>query len=192
MENAPVTEIVKPTQYDAGLRALHWGMALLIIALWFVGNIMEEMPKGDLRGSVYGIHKAFGVLALALVGVRMFWRALRPVPDLPASFVGHARLAAIWGHRVLYALMIGLPISGILMSQANGRPVSMFGLFDLPTLVGKSESLGEMFKGMHGLMAWATALFVVGHVAAALWHQFFLKDGILARMLPPALAAKLR
>lgn len=172
-----------PTQYDSVAKGLHWLMAVLIIGLWCVGLTMEEMPKGDLRSQIIGLHKAFGVVVLALVVVRLAWRASHAAPELPAAMPSLERLGAKLGHLALYGLMIALPVDGILMSQAGGRAVNVFGLV-LPTLVEKNEEMKHFYGEGHELMAWILAVVLVVHVAAALRHHIVLKDDVLRRMLP--------
>lgn len=173
----------QPTQYDSVAKALHWLMAFLIIGLWCVGLTMEEMPKGDLRSQIIGLHKAFGVVVLALVVVRLAWRASHAAPELPAGMPALERLGAKLGHMALYGLMIALPVDGILMSQSGGRTVDVFGLV-LPMLVEKNEAMKHFWKEGHELLAWTLAAVLVAHVAAAIRHHVMLKDDVLRRMLP--------
>lgn len=172
-----------PTQYDAVTKGLHWLMALLIIGLWGVGLAMEEMPKGDLRSQVIGLHKALGVVVLALVVLRLAWRATHAAPPLPDTMPAIEKLGAKLGHWALYALMIAIPIDGILMSQAGGRAVNVFGL-TLPTFIEKNDALKSLFGDGHEVMAWVLAAVLVVHVAAALRHHVVFKDDVLRRMLP--------
>lgn len=173
----------QPSQYDAVAKSLHWLMAALIIGLWSVGLAMEEMPKGDLRSQIIGLHKAFGVVVLALVVLRLAWRATHAAPELPAAMPPLERLGAKLGHLALYGLMVALPVDGILMSQAGGRAVNVFG-FVLPTLVEKNEQMKHFWGEGHELLAWGLAAVVAVHVAAALRHHVMLKDDVLRRMLP--------
>ena len=85
---------------------LHWAMAAMIVALVAVGFVLDELPKGDLRSAVFNIHKLTGVVAFALVAVRLAWRAGHPPPpsnDIPewqqaaAIIVVHVS-AALWHH----------------------------------------------------------------------------------------------
>ncbi|MGB1091216.1 MAG: cytochrome b, partial [Oceanobacter sp.] len=73
------------------------------------------------------------------------------------------------------------PISGVLMSQSGGHDVALFGL-GLPTFVGESETLGKITHIAHGLTSKILMLLVLGHVGAALYHHFALKDSTLKRM----------
>ncbi|CAA7614740.1 cytochrome b [Magnetospirillum sp. UT-4] len=172
-----------PARYPAAIIALHWLMAALIIVLWAVGLVMEELPKGDLRGQVFGMHKAFGVVVLALLAVRLSWRAATTAPELPGSMPPLEQAMARLGHLGLYVLMVALPVSGILMSQSGGRPVSVFGPV-LPTLVAKDDALHEVFEAAHAIGGWLLAAVLVAHVVAALRHRFILRDDIMQRMLP--------
>lgn len=169
--------------YDPFAKALHWGMALLVIGLWFVGLSLEALPKGDFRGQVIGLHKSVGVVVLMLVVVRLAWRATHRTPDLPATMAPWERLGARLGHMGLYALMVVIPVDGILLSQTGGRAVSVLG-WTLPTVIGKSEFMHEVFEEAHEAMAWVLAALIVVHVAAALKHHFIVKDDVLRRMLP--------
>lgn len=172
-----------PASYDPVAKGLHWLMAVLIIGLWCVGLTMEEMPKGDLRSQVIGIHKALGVVVLALVVVRLAWRATHRTPELPDGMPALEKLGAKLGHRALYALMVAIPVDGILMSQAGGRAVNVFG-FVLPTLVEKNEQMKKFWGEGHELLAWVLAVVLVVHVVAALRHHVMLKDDVMRRMLP--------
>jgi cytochrome b561 len=91
-------------------------------------------------------------------------------------------------HWVLYVLMFAQPLSGILMSQAAGHPVSAFGLFELPVLLDKDPSLAQFFRGVHGAVWILLVVAVVGHAGAALHHHFIRKDDVLKKMSPWAKA----
>ncbi len=170
-------------RYDPVARALHWGMAATIMALWVVGHMIDALPKGTMRSEVIGLHKAIGVIMLVLAVGRLAWRVARPQPPLPATMpAGEQRLAKL-GHMALYALMLAIPVDGILMSQSGGREVAVFGL-TLPVMVAKDEALRDLFRAGHGALGWVLAVVLVGHVLAALRHHLILKDEVLRRMLP--------
>jgi len=168
--------------YGSAARLLHWSVALLIIGLFFMGLWMEELPKGDFKGQVYGLHKSVGVLVTLLVAARLAWRAGNPAPLAPNTTTAIQQALAVWAHRLLYVLMIAVPVAGVLMSQTAGRAVSFFGWFDLPTLMGKNEPLHEALQGAHALLAFLMMAVVVFHIGAAIWHHAVLKDDVLRRM----------
>ena len=87
-------------------------------------------------------------------------------------------------HTLMYALFFVVPLMGWAYSSAAGFPIVVFGVLPLPDWVPVSKELAETLKPLHGLLAKLLALMVVLHVAAALKHHFFNKDGLLQRMLP--------
>lgn len=166
--------------YGLVARLLHWTMALLMIGLFGVGLWMTELPRGDFKGSVYGAHKAFGVLVGLLVVARLAWRLRNPVPRPEGTPL--QQTAAVAMHWALYAAMVAIPLVGWLMSDTGGRPTSFFGLFTLPTLLGKNEPLHEALEAAHAVLSWSMILLVAGHAGAALWHHLVCRDSVLARM----------
>jgi cytochrome b561 len=97
---------------------------------------------------------------------------------------GWQRLAAQINHWALYALLFAMPLTGWMMSSASNYPVSWFGLAQLPDLVAPDRSLKELLEEVHELLAIVLIALALLHVAAALKHQFFDRDGLLFRMLP--------
>jgi cytochrome b561 len=174
------------TAYGLPSQILHWGMAGVIALCFVVGLGLEGLPKGDLKGLAYGFHKSLGVLAILLLALRLAWRVSNPVPQTPKTGPLWAERAAKLAHGALYLLMLGVPVSGLLMSFANGKPVTFFGLFALPPVIGPDKQLKHLFEEMHEATANGLLLLVGLHVAAALWHRIVLKDGVLGRMLPTA------
>ncbi|WP_172202542.1 cytochrome b [Niveibacterium sp. COAC-50] len=173
-----------PTQYTRTAIALHWLIALLIFIAFPVGLYMVDLPLSPQKLKIISWHKWAGITVLALVLVRILWRATHRPPALPDSMSGIEKLAAHGAHHLLYLLMIAVPMAGWLMSSAKGFPVVWFGVLPLPDLIGKSEPLAEFFEEAHEILAWLMALIVVAHAAAAVKHHFAARDGVLARMLP--------
>jgi hypothetical protein len=57
--------------------------------------------------------------------------------------------------RVLYAMMLAIPISGILAAMADGKEVVFFGTVELPSLISEDSDLDELTLGFH----------IAGHLA---------------------------
>ena len=87
-------------------------------------------------------------------------------------------------HIVLYALIVIIPVTGLLYSSAAGVPTVYLGIIALPDLVGKDKVLAELLKSVHVTLNYTLLILVVMHVAAALQHHFLVRDEVLARMLP--------
>lgn len=161
-------------RYNAGARTLHWIIAVLIIA---------NLASG-LAGFAIPVHKAIGLTVLALSVVRLGWRMAWKAPPYPASMSRAETGLAHAVHGVLYLFMIAMPLSGWIMSSAGKYPLTWFGLFDWPKLpVAKGSALAGAGHEFHEIGGWVLLALVAGHVAAALRHQFLLKDGVLRRML---------
>jgi cytochrome b561 len=170
------------TAYTPVAKGLHWLMAVLILGLLALGIVMHEMPLSPLKLELYAWHKWFGVTVFLLVWLRLAWRLTHRPPALPATLSPPLQhLAHAW-HALLYGLMIVIPLSGWLMSSAKGVQTVWFGLVPLPDLLGRDRELGDLLQQAHKLLNLLLLLTLAGHVLAALWHHFVLKDDTLRRM----------
>ena len=171
--------------------ALHWAIALLILAnlvLGFVAHELLEPATDRAQGQrLNGLHQSLGLSILLLTLLRMGVRLAAGVPPLPAHMTPTERALASLTHRGFYVLMLGIPLAGWAMVSATpaAPPSRWFGLFPWPRLpLPPSEQLAAAAGEAHGLLAWAAILLVALHVAGALKHHFLDRDDVLARMLP--------
>ncbi|HEY0720510.1 MAG TPA: cytochrome b [Gammaproteobacteria bacterium] len=173
--------------YGSLSKVIHWLMAILIVMLLAVGFYMTGLDKEDpARGQIYGMHKAFGTLALIMVVIRVVWLRISAAPALPAVFTPKEKRLVSSIKGVLYLLMFLAPISGYVMSSAAGRATSFFGLFDLPMLIGENKALAGIAHEAHELLAFLMIAFIVVHVAGAIKHRLKDRNGpsdIMNRML---------
>jgi cytochrome b561 len=100
------------------------------------------------------------------------------------------QIAAAAGHGLLYLLILAQPITGWAMSSAANYPVTLFGWFQFPALVGANHGLHETLGEVHEAMFYALVIVATLHAAAALYHHFWMKDDALRRMLPFAARRK--
>jgi len=168
--------------YGAVAKSFHWLLFLMLTFMVVMGNYLASLPKGTEKLQAAGMHKSFGLLVLALVLMRLGWRLINVSPKEPEGTPAMQILMAHAMHWVLYVLMFAQPLSGIMMSQAAGFPVSFFGLFELPVFLTKNPELAQFFKGVHGTVWILLVLAVIGHAAAALHHHFIRKDNVLRQM----------
>ncbi|GAB6041175.1 cytochrome b [Endothiovibrio diazotrophicus] len=173
--------------YGTASKLIHWVSAAVILTLLGVGIYMADLPEEAAgRLQLYGLHKSFGVVALLLVVARLVWLRVSPAPPLPGVFEPKEQLVVKGIQKLLYLLMILVPVSGYVMSNAAGFPVPFFGLFDLPTLVAKSKAIGGFAHEAHEILAYTLAALVALHVAGAIKHRLKSKGtaaDILQRML---------
>lgn len=160
---------------------LHWLMALIIIGLLILGIYMVKLPISHTKLKLYGWHKEYGFLALALVILRLTWRFLNVNPRLSLPFL--EKLAARSVHWAFYICMFAMPLTGWLITSAAGLPASFFGLFVLPNLISPNEELRQLFEEIHEWLGYGLIALIVLHASAALKHHFINKDDILRRMI---------
>lgn len=167
-------------RYNSVARALHWILAILIIGN-LAGGLLHDALEGVVE--VMPIHKATGLLILALAVFRIVWRLTNRPPPLPGHVHGLERTAAQAAHAGLYALMLVMPLTGWIFSSAGKWPLSFYGLFDVPKLpFTKGDPIvGAAHEG-HEILGWVFLALIVLHIAAALRHHFVLKDNVLRRM----------
>lgn len=177
-----MTEPATILRYSLPARVLHWLLAALILCLLALGVAMADLPLSPRKFALYGLHKSLGIVALALVALRLLWRLYRAPPPLPAGMPLAERLGAGAGHALLYGLMFALPLSGWAMSSAAGFPVSVFGAFTLPDFVAADARLHANLRFFHAALAVLMMFTVAVHSMAVLRHQWVRRDALLSRM----------
>jgi cytochrome b561 len=178
-----------PSRYSTGAAILHWLMAAIILVQIGVGFAFAWMERGPARSDVFLWHKTLGATILVLALIRLGWRLTHRPPPYPPELPDWMRTAATGSHWLLYALMIGLPLTGLIAvsghKEGSTTPLQ-FGLA-LPAVPGVSEQTGEIFGEVHVILVFTTLALFVLHVAAAIKHQFFDRNRMTGRMppLPP-------
>jgi len=181
-------DLARQPRYTAVAIALHWLLALALLAIFGLGLYMAELPFSPVRLKLYNWHKWAGVSILLLSVARLAWRLTHRPPALPAAVTrampGWQMQAHHATHHLMYALFFIVPLLGWAYSSAAGFPIVLFGQIPLPDFVGADKALAATIKPLHELSAWALMMLAALHVAAALKHQWLDRDGLLLRMLP--------
>lgn len=172
------------SRYTPTAIALHWLLAILIIANLSGGLYMSGLEFSPQKLKYYSWHKWAGMTILVLSALRLLWRLNHPAPPLPGSMPPWQVQAAHVSHWLLYFLFFATPIFGWLFSSASGFQVVWFGVLPIPDLIGKDKELAEVLKLVHRGLAYGLGVVVVAHIAAALKHHFVDRDDVLKRMLP--------
>lgn len=169
-------------KYALTMRALHWLVFLSVSIAVAAIEIRDFFPKGSAeRAALFVVHQTAGLSVLALMVLRLLARlgtqAPPPVPGSPLQ-----QRAARLAHGALYVLMVGMPILGVLAIAWAGKPIQPFGVSWTLALT-QDKTLASLAKEVHESGATAVYIVVGLHAAAALWHEFILKDRLLRRMM---------
>jgi cytochrome b561 len=175
----------KVGRYSATAIALHWSMAALIVAAFFLGLTMTDMPGiTPTKLKYYNWHKWLGVTVLMLAVARALWRITHPAPELPAGIPGWQKQISAATHLALYVFIFAVPLSGYFYSLAAGFKVVYLGLLPLPVLMAPNPTLKPILEEIHFWLNMGLAGLVSLHIAAAFKHHFIDRDTVLLRMLP--------
>lgn len=167
-----------PRRYHPVLVALHWAIAFCLIGLLIAGaTLLAPLANNDpAKLMSFRMHMALGGITLFLLVARLIVRLLtRTPPRLPTGNAVLDRLAPLT-HAALYILPLAMIFSGITFASASNLPDAVFGTGPMP------ESFTHPARAVHGIAATLLMVLIALHIAAALWHQFFRRDGIMTRM----------
>ena len=173
------------SRYAASSRMLHWITVLLLLAIIPLGIWIAFFEPADenFKMRLYNLHESLGVLVFLLVLLRIVNRHRNPPPPLPGDLPASMRLAAHATHVGLYALLILMPLTGFLATNAWGFPLSLLGVLPIPSPLGKDEAIAKVLSLLHLCGAIAIGLLILGHLAGVVHHPFIRRDGLLRRML---------
>lgn len=166
------------TKWSMSSRIFHWVSAVLLLITWVMIFLYDNLDT-----KLYiGLHKAFGVSLLFWMIARVINRVFTKAP--PAAVMPKWQiLLSQLSHFALYALLIAMPIAGLMMSLYGGRPVDVFGLFQIPVFVTPDRALARLYNDWHTDIIWPIILaFTALHIGAALYHQFIKKDNLMSRI----------
>lgn len=172
------------TNYGLVAIALHWLVAAAVIGLFGLGLWMTGLDYYDAwykRGPE--LHKGIGILLFGAVTLRLVWRRLDPPPQPERTHAPWERRLAGIAHFLLYALLFAVMVAGYLISTADGRPISVFGLFEVPATLSGLPEQEDIAGEIHEWLAFALIGVAALHALAALKHHFIDRDRTLKRML---------
>ncbi|MFC3678257.1 cytochrome b [Ferrovibrio xuzhouensis] len=178
-----MSSLSPPLRFTLPARLFHWTIAAMIVLLYATDYLREAAERGSaLRTTILAAHTTIGILVLGLTILRLGWRlhAGAPAP------LGHSpllRFAASTGHATLYGITLIMPVFGYLRLATRDQVTSFFG-FPIQSVTGKVPWLYDIAHFIHGEFGEIFIIVVVaGHVAAALWHHYIIRDDTLRRMI---------
>jgi len=175
----------KTARYGTPAIAFHWLMFVLVACVGVLGLLHDSWPDKASQRFWINIHALLGLALWLLLFARLGWR-FRHAPPAPAKGGGLLawRLAGAV-HFSLYALLLVIPLIGIVTFVYHGR-VFNFGWFSIDFHVASNRAVFHPTEEWHGYLAYALFGLAGVHALIALWHQFVIRDGLLARMWPRA------
>ncbi|ODT80102.1 MAG: hypothetical protein ABS76_17600 [Pelagibacterium sp. SCN 64-44] len=164
-----------PDRYGTVPASIHWLSALAVILMLASGQAMDW--NGDLVGAILPFHVVLGLLVGVLTLFRvLWWLAFDRQPRPPAGMGPAQEWLARLVHLGLYVAIFVMVASGIAMIALTGAAPQVFGGGPLPDFNAVAPFAA------HSLVSKALLVLAIGHIGAALWHQFVQKDGLIARM----------
>ena len=184
------------SRYHPLLVALHWILAVLIVAALALGAlVMVKIPNTDpMKFEALRSHMIGGGLILVLMIVRLVVRVRTEHPAPPSTGMRALDRLAWVSHRVLYTAVLGMALSGLIMALQTGLPGILFGGGTLP-----ADFWVYPIRSVHYAISRVLMAVIALHIVGALYHTLMLRDGLMRRMFfgrrvitkndfPPALA----
>jgi cytochrome b561 len=182
-ESGPQEPLMRYSRFAV---TFHWLIVVLLLTQVGLGFgfhrfAAEGTPE---RMELFTWHKTVGATILVLTLIRLAYRLLNPPPPYPEDMPEWRKTAAVWSHRLLYLLLIGLPLTGLIAVSDRGPTTALVGGIPLPTVPGIDEATGELSGGVHEILVWTTIALLVLHIGAAIYEQFIARRGVAGRMPP--------
>jgi len=154
-------------------RYAHWITGLLILILLPMGLLVSVLaPDHPARPEYLGTHQMLGMTVLLLVVFRVLWLLQSPAPPMRTDLQPWQRQLAKTTHLGLYGIMLGFPITGVLLTVWSGEALDVFG-WSLSSLFAPNDALAAAAATVHNLVLPAVFyLAIFAHLGAVTKHHF--------------------
>lgn len=169
-------------EYGTLAKALHWLVAIGLIALIYLGIEQSGMPRGDEKSYIRFIHGSIATIVLALMTVRIIWRFMSETPAHPGGMPGWQKLSSSIVHWGLYIAVFVQLTAGAFVVGTGGRGLPVFGLFTIPLPIAENRENHEWWEGIHEFVWKPLLVLLVIHVLGALYNHFIVKNDVVRRM----------
>lgn len=170
--------------YSAVTKFLHWLMAVLVVTCWVLGVLTDDVLKVSSRTVILFVHVAVGLALLDVLVLRALWRAMSSPPPAERPVFGIWPRVGRLMHYVLYAMLLMVPVTGILLQFSFGRGLPLYGIAEIPSLLTFNATLASIMTEVHKFSGHALMILAAAHALAALVHHYVFRDRTLVRMLP--------
>jgi cytochrome b561 len=140
--------------------------------------------SSSVRAALLALHEPLGLLIaaamLARIGARLRLGLAAWTTPVPTAVKWIS--AAV--HGLAYLLLLSLPALGLALVNARGHAVALPGLGALAPLLHRDLDLADALEDWHGRLAWLLLGVIAAHVAAACWHHWIRRDGLMHAIWP--------
>jgi cytochrome b561 len=141
---------------------MHWTIAILVLAMFASGVLMKQIGGGAFADFLFSSHKVCGVLALALMVLRLAYRLFARASGIWAKASGaHPVPQSIDGLAILVPLLGWAGISDF------GARTVFFGL-RLPAIWPEGAGQAGLFFTSHAWLAFALIAAIFLHIGVAM------------------------
>ena len=172
------------TRYGAVAQIFHWATAVLVLVAFLYGPGGSEQrvysSANDFRRQ---LHETLGLTVFALVSLRVIWRQLDNQP-YPPAVSRWMELASTTVQAALYVLMFLVPITAVAGAWLEGHPLTLLGGWEIDPKLAPVHDIGARIATLHTWLGDAIMWIAGVHAAAAIFHHFALRDGVLVSMIP--------
>jgi cytochrome b561 len=173
-----------PLRYGAVAQFLHWATAILVVVAFVYGpGGSEQRVYSQAKDFDRQLHETLGMSVFAVTLIRMGWRAFDARPDDPPQ-PQWMKLASKVVRAILYVLLLAVPLTAISGAWLEGHPLTLLGNVRIGPLLPEAHAIGSAIASIHTWLGDAILWVAGGHAAAALYHHFVRRDGVLRSMLP--------
>ncbi len=208
----PAPAVVTPKRYHPAQVTLHWLIAVLVVIAPLLLAGREGRRQAASIGGIptIGFHMIFGLAVLALLIIRLIVRYAIRRPQWATAGNAFFDLVGRWTHIGLYFFTFAVTITGLIFAVQTNRLAAVLGRGTFaqgapgirqpgqqppPGFQPGGEGEGQggfrggvravgafLFRAFHELSWQILLILIILHVAAALYHQFLLKDNLMGRM----------
>jgi cytochrome b561 len=175
---------MRTDRYSFPTQLIHWLTVILVLAAFIYGpGGSEQRVYSVARDFDRQLHETLGACVFILSLARLAWRWFDTRPE-PVPAPAWMALAANSVQVALYALLFAVPLTAVVGAWLEGHPLTFLGSFNVPPPFGESHTVGARIAAVHGWLGDCIIWLAGAHAAAALFHHYALKDGVLRSMLP--------
>ena len=170
--------------YSSATKILHWLMAVLVVTCWMLGFLTDDVLKASSRTVTLFVDIAVGLALFDVLVLRALWRAMSSPPPAERPVFGIWPRVGRLMHYMLYAMLLMVPVTGILLQFSFGMGLPLYGVTEIPSPLAFNATLAIIMMEVHELSAHSLMILAAAHALAVLVHHSVFRDRTLMRMLP--------